>query len=324
MAKSRIMVLGAGGFIGPAVVRRAIAQGHEVIAVSRRGAAVAAEAKALRLDRKDSDAVAACVRAHRPRAIIDLLAYTTEDSLPLFAKLEGQGARYVMASSGDVYRQYDLLHRRDVGDPLPDLTEEAPLRTRPYPYRSDPPRAAADPDAWMDKYDKIPIERALAARRDLSWSILRLPMVYGPGDRNRRFSWALGPMLSGAGALKVDAEWAAWRTSLGFVDDVAEALVLAAVHPKADDRIVNVGPQEVISNQAWAQRLAAALQWKGELQLVTRKDAPEPARRRLDQLDLSVPFALNSNAIREAVGYSEVTSWQDALAATIGAERVRT
>lgn len=321
MAGMRILVLGATGFIGPAVLRRAIARGHYPIAASRRPMMQSAGGEAVSLDRNDPDAVAACLRATRPDAVIDLIAYTERHTRPILAQAAGRVDRYVLASSGDVYRQYDLLHRQDVGEPLRQLKEGAPLRTRLYPYRTDPPRSSQDPDAWMDDYDKIPIERSLAGAPDLSWSVLRLPMVFGPGDRNRRFAWAAGVMARGGPVLTLDAQWADWRTSLGYVDDVADALVLAAIHPHAHARTFNVGPLDVWSNKAWADALAAVCGWNGELQIVPRDQIPEPTRSRLAGLDLTVPIDLNSAAIRQTLGYSEVVSLDEALMATLEAER---
>lgn len=318
MTGMRILVLGATGFIGPAVVRRAIARGHHPIAVSRTPA-TPTEGEAVSLNRNDPDALAACLSATRPDAVIDLIAYTERQTVPVLAQVAGRVGRYVLASSADVYRQYDFLHRKDVGEPMSLLDEGAPLRKRPYPYRADQPRLPQDPEAWMDDYDKIPIERALAETPGLSWSILRLPMVFGPGDRNRRFAWAVPP-LGGGGFLTLDAQWANWRTSLGYVDDVADALVLAAVHPHAHARTFNVGPREVWSNRTWADALAAACGWSREVRIVPRDQIPEPARSRLDALDLTVPLALDTTAIRQTLGYAEITSLEAALLATQGAE----
>lgn len=321
MAAPRILVLGATGFIGPAVLRRAIARGIQPIAASRSGGPQHHGVQAVSLDRNEAAAVSAYVRSARADAVIDLLAYTAQDSLALTGALDGRVGRYVMASSGDVYRQYDLLHRRETGVALPELDEQAPLRTRLYPYRADPPRPSEAPDAWMDDYDKIPIENALAQTRDLSWSILRLPMVYGPGDPNHRFAWAISPMSAGSGPVRIDAGWANWRTSLGFVEDVADALVLAAIHPEAHRRRFNVGPAEVKTNLEWAKAFSEALAWRGELQVVPREETPEPRRSRLDALDLTVPCVLATAALRQTLGYSEVTHFGDGLAATIEAER---
>jgi hypothetical protein len=144
--------------------------------------------------------------------LIDLLAYTVADTNPLCRALDGEVERWVMASSCDVYRNYEGLHRK--ADPAPivgSLAEDSPLRTTRYPYRSDRLRPADAPDAWMVDYDKIPLEEALLARPSLGGVVMRLPMVFGPGDRQRRFRWLLRPMLAHAPNLMVDPAWAAWR-----------------------------------------------------------------------------------------------------------------
>jgi nucleoside-diphosphate-sugar epimerase len=40
---------------------------------------------------------------------------------------------------------------------------------------------------WDDSYDKIQVEQAIMSDPDLPGTILRLPMIYGPGDYARRF-----------------------------------------------------------------------------------------------------------------------------------------
>lgn len=324
MAGKRIVVLGATGFIGPAVLRRVIERGHHAIAVSRAGGEGGVRgAEGLAADRANPNDMASALQAIRPDAVIDLIAYTAADTLPLIHGMSGRVGRYVLASSGDVYQQYDVLHRRAAGLPQAWLSEAAPLRTRPFPYRTGSRRPATAPDAWMDDYDKIPIEQGLAETPDLSWAVLRLPMVYGPGDRNRRFNWAVGPMLRAAGSLLIDSQWAAWRTSLGYVDDVADALVLAALHPDADGLTFNVGPTSVKTNLEWAADLAEVCGWCGKFDIVPRDRLPESARSGLTALDLTTPLCLDTSLIRQRLGYVEVVAPADALSATVDAERLR-
>jgi nucleoside-diphosphate-sugar epimerase len=156
---------------------------------------------------------------------------------------------------------------------------------------------------------------------DLSWTILRLPMIFGPGDRNRRFAWAIHSMTRGASDLALDKQWAEWRTSLGYVENVADALVLAATHPAADGRTFNVGPEHVKTNREWAIALKAVVDWRGEIRVMARDTIPEPAQKQLGALDLTVPIRLNTSAIRQTIGYTEVVSEADALAATIAFDR---
>lgn len=314
----RVMVLGATGFIGPAVVGRLTALGHEVIAVSRQGEGAAPGVEPVAADRSDAAAIAAIARGRRADAVVDLLGLTLAATEPLLSALAGETGRYVLASSGDVYAQYDGLHRRPgAGPPRPRLGEDAPLRANPFPYRADPPREPGDPQAWMDDYDKIPIERAALAQAGLEAAVVRLPMVFGPRDRQRRFAWAVGPMLAGKPVIELDAQWAAWRTTYGYVEDVAHGLALAAVHPRAAGRIYNVGSQEAPDHAAWAERFARAIGWAGALRRVPREAIAGGLRATLDGLDLAYPMVAETRRIRDELGYAEVVPSDEALARTV-------
>lgn len=303
----RVVVIGATGFIGPPLVRRLAAHGHEALSLARSGADLTA-------DRREPAAVARL--ADGADAVVDLIGFTEAATRPLLDALKGRVGRYVLASSGDVYRQAGAFNRKEPsGPPLDRLTEDAPLRSRLHPYRADPRRAADDPQAWMDDYDKIPVERAVAEVLGSAGAVVRLPMVYGPGDRQRRFAWAIGPMQGGKPELAIDPRWAAWRTSYGFVDDVAEALALAAVHPAARGQSYNAGPASAADHAAWIARIGAAMGWSGEV-----VEGRNPA---LDALDLTYPLVLDTGRIREELGYVEVAPPPEALQRTIADELAR-
>jgi nucleoside-diphosphate-sugar epimerase len=316
----RVMVLGATGFIGPALMRQIQILGHEPIGVSRRAPPEADGLLYVVADRNDPKAIAALAGAHRVDVVVDLLALTLEPTSKLIAHLDGAVGGYVLASSGDVYRQYAALQRKeDAGPPLESLSEAAPLRTIRFPYRSGSPRAPDDPQAWMDDYDKIPIEAAVLSRPSLPAVVLRLPMVYGPRDRQRRFGWAIEPMRAGRPRLDLDSEWAAWRTSYGYVEDVAHGLALAAVHPRAAGGAYNLGPLESPDHEGWAQRIAEVLGWRGEIRRVPRAKAPAARRAALNALDFAYPMVTDTSRIRRELDYSEVVSAEQALRDTIAA-----
>jgi len=320
----RVMVLGATGFIGPAVVERLAALGHEPVGVSRSAPQTAPAGRHLRADRNDPAAIARLAQEARIEAVIDLLALTEAAAVPLLAALAGVTGRYVLASSGDVYRQYGALQRKEPGgQPLPRIGEDAPLRASRYPYRSDPRRPPEDPRAWMDDYDKIPIEQAALGQAGLEAVVARLPMVFGPRDRQRRFAWAIGPMRAGRPVLEIDAAWAGWRSSYGFVDDVAQGLALFAVHPAAAGRTYNLGPETTPDHAAWAARFAEELRWAGELRPVARQTLPEPTRAALDALDLAYPMVTDTRRIRDELGYAEVTTPAESLRRTVEDEAAR-
>src|SRR5579863_28267 len=66
-------------------------------------------------------------------------------------------------------------------------------------------------------------------------TVLRFPAVVGPNEY-RRFQRWLQPMVRGVAELRVQDDWAAWRWTHGFAEDVAEAVVLAATNPAAAGR----------------------------------------------------------------------------------------
>jgi nucleoside-diphosphate-sugar epimerase len=308
----RVMVIGASGFIGRPLSRILGEAGHDVVPVSRHGAGV---------DRADAGALAALASRERIEAVIDLLAYTLADTQPVLEALAGRVGRYVMASSGDVYRAYGALRRKEpLGAPPGPLAETAPLRARLFPYRVQPRRPADDPQAWLDDYDKIPVEAAAMAAEGFETVIMRLPMVFGPGDRQRRFAWAIGPMAAGAATIDIDAAWAAWRTTYGYVDDVAAGLALAAAHPAAAGRIYNLGLAEAPDHAAWAARFADILGWTGELRRIPREQVGEPLRSGLDAMDLANAFLMDTGRIRAELGYAEPTPPDAALRRTIDDE----
>jgi nucleoside-diphosphate-sugar epimerase len=318
----QVMVLGATGFIGPPLVRALAAMDHGVVAVSRRPAPepTAANVVGLVVDRADPEAVAAAAQRHGVEAVIDLLAMTLGATQPLLDRLAGRVGRYVMASSADVYQRYDALHRRASYDgSRAPLDEAAPLRSTLYPYRATPRRPAAAPDAWMDDYDKIPVEQAVRDQTGLAGVVVRLPMVYGPGDRQRRFGWAIRPMLANAPQLEVDSRWTAWRTSYGYVDDVAWGLALAATHPAAAGTY-NLGPADAPDHAQWGRRFAAALGWPGDIRTVDRSALPPATRAALDGLDLAVPMVTDTTRIRAELSYAETADPAEALARTIADE----
>jgi nucleoside-diphosphate-sugar epimerase len=310
-----VLLLGATGFIGPAVIRALDAAGADVVAASRAGTGPYGVA----LDRRDVRKVLDVVRNRRVTSVIDLLAFTEADTLPLVAALAGAVERWVMASSGDVYQHYEGLHRRaEPPRAQTPLLETSPLRTTRYPYRMTPRRAATCSDAWMDDYDKIPLETGVRSSFETAGVILRLPMIYGPYDRLRRFGWLIAPMLAAKRRISIDPAWAAWRTTYGYVDDVASALACAALHPRAAGLTFNIGELGGPDHYGWVARFSRVMGWDGELD-----PAPAPPETPLSKLDLSYSMETCSAAFRETLGWAEPTALEDALLCTVADEQRR-
>lgn len=302
-----ILVIGATGFIGRPLVSSLRSRGREVIALSRHPN-VTGDA----CDRTDIAALSRIAKRRNVQIVIDLIAYTEGDTLPLIEALAGHVEKYLLVSSLDVYRNYEGLHRKREPTLIVDpLDEDSPVREGRYPYRKSSPRPNGSPDAWLDDYDKIPLEQALR-RSGQPHAILRLPMVYGPGDRQQRFAWTISPMLKGKDRLVVDPGWAAWRTTYGFVDDVADAIAVAACSGGALKGTFNLGEADPPDHQTWISRFADALGWAGN---VVWRDAPPQSA--IDQLNLKYTLVADTRRFRAATGWSEPTPPQERYVRTI-------
>ena len=148
----------------------------------------------------------------------------------------GHAERVVAISSMDVYRACGVLHGTEPGplEPLP-LTESSPVRTQAPDV---PARTGRDAPAGLRvarrrvRQDPRRAGRS-SAMRELPGTVLRLPMVYGPGDPLRRFYPVVKRVLDGRRVMLVsDASLAHWRATKGYVEDVARAIALAATAPR--------------------------------------------------------------------------------------------
>lgn len=253
----RVVVIGGTGFISSRIVARL--RDHE-LTLFHRGASCD-DASHVHDDRAN------LVRhALRADVVIDTIAMTQRDAETLAAA--DIAPRVVVLSSGDVYRQYDLLRRVATGpsDPLP-LREDAPLRETLFPYGGE--------------YEKILVERALPGA-----TILRLPAVYGPGDPQRRFDAWRQPHVV------MQEDYSRWRWTRGHVENVADAIVLAALDDRAAGRIYNVGEPDTLTEREWAELCGASVE------LAPHVDGLPPYDWRYD-------LVMDTSAIRAELGFAE-------------------
>ena len=275
----------------------------------------------LRADRADPAAIRAVIDRHHIDIVIDMVAYTLAETTRLLAVLDGAVAHYILISSLDVYRNYGLLHGGETGAPDPGpLSEAAALRKCLYPYRDDPPRPADAADAWLDDYDKIPIEQAVS-RMATPWTILRLPMVYGPGDRQRRFRWVLEPMLADAEIIALPPAWLGWTSTYGYVDNVAASIAATAGLAEAFREVFNVTDTDPVPHGVWLDRFARCQGWAGQVE--ARPEAPFPGGDAFAALDFRADLAVSGTRLHRLLGVDPPVKLDDALARTAADEKAR-
>jgi nucleoside-diphosphate-sugar epimerase len=309
----RILVLGGTGFVGSYLVRQLSAGGHQV-AVFHRGQKppdLPAGVDVLTGDRDRLPEHAAELRQWAPRVVVHQIAYVEAHALHLLEVFRGVAERTVVVSSGDVYRSYGVFHGTE-SDPLEPVpaTEDAPLRTAFFPYRP----FAKSPDDFVYSYDKIPVERAAQSDPALPATVLRLPMVYGPGDPQRRLSGYLRRVSDGRPRIPLDETLALWRCSRGYVEDVAAAIALAATDGRSAGRTYNVGEPAPRTEGEWVRMIGAAAGWGGKVVAVPHGPLPVPGNFRQN-------LTTDTTRIRGELGYRETVPPDEALARGVRWER---
>jgi UDP-glucose 4-epimerase len=286
-----VLVTGASGFLGRHLVRHLDALGAHVHAVARPGTpprstgAVRAWHDA---DLGDADAVAAVVRRVRPAAVVHLASEVSGDrsgdrAVPMLeantraavgvmtAARAEPGCRVVLAGS--------------IEEPRGD---EPPVS----------PYAAA-------KAATTGYARLFHAQEELPVTVLRIAMVYGPDQPDtaklvphvcRSLVRGRVPAL-GSGTRGVD--WV-------HVDDVADALVRAAVAPDAPGHVLDVGSGRAVTIADVVRELAGLAGYDGPLGLGARED----------RSDERVQVADPEPAAR-VLGWRARTALRDGLAATL-------
>jgi nucleoside-diphosphate-sugar epimerase len=303
----KILIIGGTAFIGPHVVRQLAAQGHEV-AVFHRGKTEADLPASVLHFHGDQDKLSeyrAQIKRFGPDAVIAMLVVTRAGANIICEALSGIAPRLVVPSSIDVYRAYGRLWKTEPGppDPVP-LTEESPLRQVQSIHG--------------EGYDKTAVEEVVMSQDAFQATIVRLPMVYGPGDYQHRLFEHLKRMDDGRQAIIMAKEVAGFRGSRGYVENVAAAIALAATNPNSAGHTYNVAEEPAFSEGGWAEQIGAKIGWKGRVATLPMMDLPE--RFRAD-VDFNQHFVVSSSKIRSELGYSEIVPFDEGLRRTIAWER---
>jgi nucleoside-diphosphate-sugar epimerase len=317
----RVLVIGGTSFMGPYVVNNLWSQGHEVT-VFHRGKTRGELPKGVKEVLGDHDRLleyADELRKLEPGVVLDMVVWHEEHARMLMATFAGVARRVVVVSSMDVYRAFGRVNGIEGGevDPAP-ITEDSPLRERLYPYRGETLRAEDDPRRWMDDYDKIPAERVVLGHPELPGTILRLPAVYGPHDRQHRMFLYLKRMLDGREVILLAEEEANWRWTHGYVENVADAIALAVTDERASGRIYNVGEPFALSLAERVEQIARAADWHGRIVRLPAERVPEPLRW---SVNAAQDVVADSGRIRRELGYSERIDMAEAFRRTIAWER---
>ena len=245
----KLFITGATGFLGQYVVAEALRRGHSVRAVARRGAdlsdidwATNANVELARVDLRSREGLVDAVRGCN--AVLHLAAAKSGD---VYAQLGGtvvgtENLLWAMSEAAvthlvatSTFSVYQYLQRWSHGT----IDEDSPLDL-----------AMSDRDDYAKT--KLIQEQLIldyAKSHNWRWTILRPAMLYG---KDNLFNARVGVKAGSRWWIRTGA-WA--RIPLNYVENCAEAIVLAAEVPAANEQILNVVDDDPPTQRRYAKLL---------------------------------------------------------------------
>jgi nucleoside-diphosphate-sugar epimerase len=318
----RVLVIGGTGFIGQHITHELIRRDHDTTVFHRGSTAVPPGVLEIVGDRRRLTESAESLRTLSPDVVVDVVLSSGRQARELMNVFLGHARRVVALSSMDVYRACGVTHRLESGplESLPLREETSAVRTKLQTYPPAQVQALQQIFGWLDEeYDKLPVEREILAHGELlPGTVVRLPMVYGPRDPLHRFHPIVKRIVDGRRAMPFSADMAQWRATKGYVEDVAAAIVAAAMADRATGRIYNIGEADTLTELEWAQQVARALKWDGEFKLMPCDRLPAYLRA---PGNTEQHWIADTARIRDELGFRETVPREEAIRRTVEWER---
>ena len=312
-----VLLIGGTGFIGRYVLERLIAAGHNVTVLHRgntppsvpnRTHHIHGDANRLSDLRSDLAKIA-------PDIAVNFIVSSARQANEMMNALSGIARGVVVLSSMDVYRACGVLHGTEsCGLQELPLTENSELRTQPA-YIPEQMEMGKKLFAWMDDdYEKIVVERIVLSDPSLPATALRLPMIYGPGDHLHRFYPLIKRIQDGRNKIIFEEDAANWRASKGYVENVADAIVLAATSDSAKAGTYNVAEEDTLTELEWAHLVAEEMNWDGTFVVLPRERTPAHLR---NPGNLKQHWIASSSRLRQELGYRDRITTREAIRRTV-------
>ena len=290
-----VLVIGGTGYIGTHAVEELLRRGHEVTVFARgeTAARLPAGTRFIKGDRHRPADLAA-LAAERFDAIVDINAYTREETQAAINTFDGRVMRFVHLSSLSACQYV----------PAQPYNEGSPLVTDP---------------SFAYGYNKAECERALRwahARNGFPFVSLRPPAVIGPRDHQSRENYFLKRMVAGDPIIVAGS--GATPIWVIFVKDLAAALADALTATDVEGGAYSIAQAEPVSINDHITAIAAIAGVEAEVEHI-------PARL-LERLGFNLqhfPYysgdtilAIDASAARNDLGFKP-TPYPQALKETV-------
>lgn len=288
----KILVIGGTRFLGYHLVRKLLAQGHEVTLFNRGltpddfGQAV----KRLKGDRTRPEEMRATLMGLEFEAVIDLIAYRGEESRQAIDIFLGRTAHYIHISSGAVYI---VTHNY----PCPLREEDFDREIMEKPGKPN--------NLWFYGLNKRECELVLRQayeEKSFPVTIFRLPVVIGERDYTlRAYSYFIrikdtGPILMPDAGLNV--------FTLVYQGDVIETIAGNLLNSRTFGQAYNLAMEEIISLRSFVQAAAGIMGQDIEMiDIPSRILQSLPCGLSISPFSSRRPFVLSVDKARRELSY---------------------
>lgn len=286
----RVLLIGGTVFIGHALASELAAAGHELCFVHRGDHEPddLPKGEHIHVDRSEIVSVRNEIAEFAPDVVLDNMALTRSDAETAIEALPA-GVKLAVTSSMDVYRAYTYVMRNKAAEPVP-IDESSPVRDERYPYRG-------QGNPRFEDYEKLDVEEPYLAR---GATVLRLPMVYGERDGQRREEFVLRRVR--AGRKRIPIGTGSWLAAKGYVGDVARGMRLAVESDSARGEVLNLGESCTYPMGQWAQMILDAAGSDAELVRVPDEKLPD---------DMGLTGAMQQHLLVDSSKARAMLGWTD-------------
>jgi nucleoside-diphosphate-sugar epimerase len=291
---TRALVIGGAGFVGTAACKELMRRGIETIAAGRKERPYGTFTSYVAFDRTDEDQLRSALDQAKPDVVLDLACYQPGEVAAMARNFAGE--RYIFVSTG----VYPHLHGK-------------PAREEDFvPLDGDPP----DGLDYME--GKRWCETVLARTRDLPWTVVRPPAIFGPADHTLRIAAYIQRVADG-GSLLVPEESYERQAGLAWVKDIGFACALACDLRRDTTRKAYNAAFEGVSLRDLIEGIARALGVPARLHPVPFAELPPDASPYGPDPRRAAGYVLDR--ARKELGF-EPSALEDALAETLAWYRV--
>lgn len=291
---TRALVIGGAGFVGTAACKELMRRGIETIAAGRKERPYGTFTSYVAFDRTDEDQLRRALDQAKPDVVLDLACYQPGEVAAMARNFAGE--RYIFVSTG----VYPHLHGK-------------PAREEDFvPLDGDPP------DGLDDMEGKRWCETVLARTRDLPWTVVRPPAIFGPADHTLRIAAYIQRVADG-GPLLVPEESYERQAGLAWVKDIGFACALACDLRRDTTRKAYNAAFEGVSLRDLIEGIARALGVPARLHPVPFAELPPDASPYGPDPRRAAGYVLDR--ARKELGF-EPSALEDALAETLAWYRV--